>query len=103
MGRVSINEVLSDLAMGVNGSITYIRSQGKRAGTKKTVARCMEGWNYTAFIKKRPLANVHALNRPTLGKQKLKGIIPIVDLTNDQQLTLLISHIVGWNGLEVRH
>lgn len=103
MGQISINKVLAELRAGQVCTLAFIRGTGKKRGTKKTVYQAVEGWHYEAFKKKTPRDHFVARHRVELSKQKRRGVLPIIDLSNDQQLTVFISHITQYNGLQVKH
>lgn len=103
MSFVHINQVLDDLRSGEKCSLVFIRATGTRRGTKKKVANAIEGWNYSAFKERTPIEHLMAKNAAIVSKNALMGIIPVIDVDNDQQLTILISHIIQYNGLIVKH
>lgn len=104
MSSIGINEVLLHLKEGKQCSLVYIRGQGKYQGRSKTIDNAIEGWNYSSFNTKKSIDHIRLRNKKTIGKQKTKGLIPIIDLDNGrQQLTLFISHIVKYNGMKIIH
>ena len=101
--KISISQVLADLSEGKKASLVYIRSTGKNRGTKKPIPNCIRGWNYQALKKNRPIENILSSNSSTIGKHARKGLMPIIDLSTKQQYTLLISHLVQYNGHTIVH
>lgn len=101
--KIGIAKVLSSLRAGEQCSLTFIRASGKRKGTKKTVPAAVEGYHYEAFKERQPREHLIALQKKGYKKHTMNGTIPIIDLNMDQQLTVLISHIIGFNGHIVIH
>jgi len=101
--NISMSEVLLNLRDGQKCSLAYIRATGKRRGSMKHIINAIEGWNYRSFKSRTPIEHIRARFETNINKNKQKGIIPIIDLDNKQQLTLHISHLVKYNGLTIVH
>ena len=101
--QIAMNQVLADLQEGRKCTLTYIRSTGTKRGTKKTINNAIEGWNYAAMKDRKPIDHIRSLNASKIRINAMRGLIPIIDLDNNLQLTLLISHMVKYNGHTIIH
>jgi hypothetical protein len=100
MTHISINKALSEIKAGEICSVIYIRSTGKQIGTLKHIDETICGWAYNGFnaIKKKEYDQMQGPGRHTIG-----GTIPMIDLSTNTQLTLLIANIIFYNNLKVIH
>lgn len=99
MRSISIAEALTTIRSGQEFSCVYVRAT-KNRGSLKTIEKCISGHNYKKFT---PQQRKLYEKKQKWGKHSLNGTIPCIDLTNDEQLTLLISHIIYFNNQKVIH
>jgi hypothetical protein len=102
MEKISINQVVAALRSDQESAITIVRSTGLK-GTVKLIDRCCSGFTYNKFTPKEKTAFMQRNDNSEFGKHTLNGTMPIIDLDKDQQLTILISHIIYFNGKKVIH
>lgn len=106
-GEIHINEVLALIeTVAENGeqytfSIDFVRGKKGRGGPKgsiKHIAQARKGVRSSRKKKK-----VGAANTQSKWQFKKYGGIPIIDIETDELNTPKFTHIIGFNGLKVRH
>lgn len=104
-GTISIQQVLATLAEDEAGGqeflISFVKSTGKDKGKIKTVCKA----RYGAPKPKRRGKGIN-VNLQPISQRKLhidSGTLPMTDCETDTYFTPLISHIIGFNGLQVIH
>jgi len=102
--QISIQAVLAETqSLSTDGetfTLRYVRSTGKRKGSIKTVAKARRGVR-TGFSGSSTTDAERSRSRHTDS-----GTLPIIDTEappDDQYLTPLISHIIGFNHYKVIH
>lgn len=102
--KIHINTVLADLqsAEGRSARITIVKSTGKNRGMHRSFD-VVHAFAYESFKKRTHIEHIRAREESTSSKYAKLGLIPLVDTKTDTQLTLLISHIVGYEGKKVIH
>lgn len=99
--KISIAECLAKIHTGETVSLVYVRSsRGKLQGTLKYIHQAVSGWNYDQFT---PRERTEYMKNNSTGLHKENGTLPMIDLEENQQLTLKISHIIGFNNKKVIH
>lgn len=95
MQTVSIQQVLHDIEELTQFSIRFVRSTGRKRGMIKTVQRARRGG--TGSFKRK------SESTGARGRHKDRGTIPITDIDAQQYLSVKVSHIIGFQGKQVRH
>lgn len=97
--EITISEVLTRIEYGIEFSISWVRDSGKDRGKIKTVKRARKG------TKKSDLKTTSKPSASTRSKWQFKkyNMIPIQDLESRNLLTPKFTHIIGFDGMKVRH
>lgn len=100
VSTITIQQVLAEIIDTSNTkpfSLTWVRSTGKNRGSLKSVDQAVRGTS-KGYNRKEP----HKQSRRSREWVE-RGILPITDSQSNQFMTVKISHIVAYNGYQVRH
>lgn len=104
MLEISIQQVLAEIedteTSGKTFAIEFVRSSGKKRGTLCFLGRCRKGGT-KGYQYKSP--EERQANIKITGLHTDKGTIPITDADDEIYLTPLISHLIKYNGMIIRH
>lgn len=90
--KIHINEVLHLITMGQAFSMQYVYSQGEKQGQIRLIENGVHGLYYKKFNEKTTqLKRTHFQN----------DTIPVIDLAEDKQITIVKSHIIMYNNKKV--
>lgn len=100
-GEISISQAISEMRgkVGQPFHLVFMRSAGKDKGEFKTVAKCLYGRSERRGVKH--VGHSPAHKHPPLHTEH--GTLPMTDYETGEYLTPLISHLVSFNLLRVRH
>ena len=115
-GEISMQQVLADIRENPQNTfwLAFVRATGKDAGSIKIVSTALYGASRDKFVgtRKETVAAIAVLgvtfafertvDRPK-GDHSDHGTLPMTDHTTGIYLTPLISHIIGYNLLKVKH
>jgi len=106
MKQISIQRVIAEISSDENAGesfvLQFVRSTGKQRGSIKTVAKAL----YGAPNPKERQGKTGRPGAQSAKKHKLHldaGTLPMTDMESGTYFTPLISHIVGYNGMQVIH
>jgi len=100
-GEIGISTVLAEIREnpGVPFHLVFLRANGREKGEFKTVAKCLYG--APGRRERTPLRS------PATGKTGAlhveQGTLPCSDYDTGDYITPLISHLVSYNLLRIRH
>lgn len=104
-GEIGIQEVLAAIAddEGIQRSFSlgFVRSSGDKKGSIKVVDKCRYGLPRSE-LKRRNKGQRNISSTP----RRLHidaGTIPVTDVSTGRYVTPLISHIIMYNNLQVKH
>ena len=100
IGTISIQQAYAELKGDPDKPfwIAFVRATGKNAGSIKIVSRATYGAPRPSGLAK----SIGGQSYPK-GLHTDKGTLPITDTTTGEYLTPLISHIIGFNLMMVKH
>ena len=98
-GEISISQVIADIRAnpGKPFHLIFLRASGRDKGEFKTVAKCLYGRSMQLGTKPNPNAERASPMHTD------HGTLPVSDYDTGEYLTPLISHIISFNLLKVKH
>lgn len=105
MKTISIQEVLSQISddEGIQRTfeLVFVRSTGELRGQVKTIEKAQYGYPRNELARRN-----QGKRGPSQKKRRLHidaGTIPITDKSTARYVTPKISHIIGFEGMAVKH